>query len=215
MSYWMEKVLPTVKKFFDKPNSKKKGAAEANKAFEDLKEEINKEFEEKKGDLTPKIVEIYEASGIEIKTVVKERKSSGLKKHSALVQKFLDELAKIEFPGAKHAAESSTKYGPVLVSTTVFYVFEKVSTIIPVEEKPKETAKEVEVETPPPPAPAESESATVVAVEAEKLVVTESEAATVVVVEEKKEEIAVEKKEETPAEPAPVVEKQPEEAAKA
>ncbi|CAN6483737.1 unnamed protein product [Victoria cruziana] len=214
MSYWKEKVLPKIKKYFDKPNSKKKGAAEANKAFEGSKEEIDKEFEEKKGELTPKVIEIYEASAVEIKTIVKERKPSGLKKHSALVQKFLDELAKIEFPGSKHAAEASTNYGPALVSTTVFYVFEKVSIIIPVEEKPKEIAKEVEAEqAPPPPASTETEPAAAT-VDVETVVVAESEAVAAVVVEEKKEEIAEDKKEETPAEPAPEAEKQSE-AAKA
>ncbi|KAF3794660.1 Plasma membrane-associated cation-binding protein 1 [Nymphaea thermarum] len=195
MSYWKEKVLPKIKKYFDKP-SKKKAAAEATKSFDESKaiwwvqEEINKEFEEKKGELHPKVIEIYEASSAEIKVIVKERKASGLKKHSAAVQKFLDELAKIEFPGSKHASEASSKHGPALVSTTVFFIFEKVSTFIPVEEKPAE----------PTPAPA--------AEEPEKSGTKEDEAAPPPLPEESKEvEAVVEKKEDPAPEPPPAAEK--------
>jgi len=142
MGYWKTKVLPKIKQVFEK-NGNKKAAAEATKSFDDSKEEINKEFEEKKSDLQPKVIEIYEASSIEIKTLVKEPKQSGLKKHSPAVQKFLDELAKIEFPGSKPVSEASSKFGPASVSGPVFYVFEKVSTFIVVEEKPaEETAVE-------------------------------------------------------------------------
>lgn len=149
MGYWKSKVLPKIKKVFDKNSTKKGAAAEACKSFDDSKEEINKEFEEKKAELQPKVIEIYEASSAEIKTLVKERNDAGLKKDSADVQKFLDELVKIEFPGSKAVSEASTKYGPALVSSPVFFVFEKVSTFIVPEEK--------EVEAPPPPPPATEE----------------------------------------------------------
>ncbi|XP_049931941.1 plasma membrane-associated cation-binding protein 1 [Nymphaea colorata] len=194
MSYWKEKVLPKIKKYFDKP-SKKKAAAESTKSFDESKAKINKEFEEKKGELHPKVIEIYEASSAEIKVIVKERKASGLKKHSAAVQKFLDELAKIEFPGSKHACEASSKYGPALVSTTVFFIFEKVSTFIPVEEKPAEAPV-----AEPTPAPA--------AEEPEKSATKEDEAAPPPPPEECKEvEAVVEKKEEPAPEPSPAAEK--------
>ncbi|KAF2304616.1 hypothetical protein GH714_035405 [Hevea brasiliensis] len=86
MGYWKSKVLPKIKK-----------------------EEITREFEEKKTELLPKVLEIYEASSAEIKALVKEPKEAGLKKYSALVQKFLEELAKIEFPGSKTVTEAASK----------------------------------------------------------------------------------------------------------
>ncbi|KAK3010292.1 hypothetical protein RJ639_010797 [Escallonia herrerae] len=142
MGYWKSKVLPKIKKIFEKTNGVKKAAAtEACKSFDESKEEYTKVFEEKKGELQPKVIEIYEASSTEIKSLVKEPKEAGLKKHSAGVEKLLDELAKIEFPGSKPVHEASTKYGPALVSGPVFFVFEKVSTFI-VEEKKEEVVTE-------------------------------------------------------------------------
>ncbi|XP_048322108.2 plasma membrane-associated cation-binding protein 1 [Ziziphus jujuba] len=139
MGYWKSKVLPKIKKVFEKNGSAKKAAAaEAIKSFDESKEEINKQFEENKTDLQPKVVEIYEASSVEIKTLVKEPKEAGLKKHSAAVHKFLEELVKIEFPGSKPVTEASSKYGPALVPGPVFFVFEKVSTFIVTEEKVEE-----------------------------------------------------------------------------
>jgi len=97
MGYWTSKVLPKIKKVFDKNGTKKAAAAEAIKSFDDSKEDINKEFEEKKAELQPKVIEIYEASSTEIKTLVKEPKEAGLKKHSTLVVKFLEEQQKLSF----------------------------------------------------------------------------------------------------------------------
>ncbi|XP_030550656.2 plasma membrane-associated cation-binding protein 1 [Rhodamnia argentea] len=134
MGYWTSKVLPKIKKVFEK-NGKKTAAAEACKSFDDSKEDINKEFEEKKTQLQPKVVEIYEASSTEVKALVKEPKEVGIKKNSAAVNEFLGELVKIEFPGSKPVSEASTKYGPALVSGPVLFVFEKVSTFIVTEEK--------------------------------------------------------------------------------
>uniref|UniRef100_A0A1D1YQX9 Salt stress root protein RS1 n=1 Tax=Anthurium amnicola TaxID=1678845 RepID=A0A1D1YQX9_9ARAE len=134
MGYWKSKVLPKIKKVFEKNSTKKAAAAEACKSFDDSKEEINKVFEDKKTDLQPKVLEIYEASSVEIKTVVKDRTDAGLKKHAAGVTKFLEELVKIEFPGAKEASEASTKFGPALVAGPVTFVFEKVAVFLPVEE---------------------------------------------------------------------------------
>ncbi|KAF5742399.1 DREPP plasma membrane polypeptide family protein [Tripterygium wilfordii] len=142
MGYWKSKVLPKIKKVFEKDSTKKAAAAEASKSFDDSKEEINKEFEEKKTEIQPKVVEIYEASSAEIKVLVKEAKEPGLKKHSAAVQKFIDELVKIEFPGSKVVSELCTKFGPPLASGPIFFIFEKVSTFIPAEKKVEKTGEE-------------------------------------------------------------------------
>ncbi|CAL9770528.1 unnamed protein product [Musa acuminata subsp. burmannicoides] len=130
VNYWKSKVLPTIKKVFDR-NGKKAAAAEACKSFDESKEDISKEFEEKKTDLQPKVVEIYEASAVEIKTLVKKPTGSGLKKKSTVVIKFIEELVKIEFPGSKPVSEAAAKYGPGLVSGPVIFLFEQVSTLLP------------------------------------------------------------------------------------
>lgn len=149
MGYWKSKVAPKFKKLipFELGSTKKKAAAaEALTAFDESKEAANKEFEEKKEELTPKVLEAYEAASPEVKTVVKERKEAGLKKNATAVNKFLDELAKIEFPGAKQASELSTKFGPALVSPAVFSVFEKVASLLPPEPEPEPAAETKEKE---------------------------------------------------------------------
>ncbi|KAI8001675.1 Plasma membrane-associated cation-binding protein 1 [Camellia lanceoleosa] len=115
MGYWKSKVLPKIKKVFDKNGPKKAAAAEACKSFEDSKEEYTKEFEEKKTELQPKVVEIYEASSAEIKALVKEPKDAGLKTHSAGVQKFLDELVKIAEGKEKEVVVEEEKKEEVVV----------------------------------------------------------------------------------------------------
>jgi len=157
MGYWKDKVLPKIskiKKVFEKDNTARKAAAaEAVKSFDDTKDDIIKEFDEKKAELQAKVLEIYEASAASIKNLVKEPKEAGLRKYSASVQKFLDELAKIEFPGSKLVSEASSKYGPAYVYGPVSFVFEKVSSFIPVkvekeaEPAAAETSKAEEGET--------------------------------------------------------------------
>ncbi|KAF3965360.1 hypothetical protein ACB098_07G035800 [Castanea mollissima] len=170
MGYWKSKVLPKIKKVFEKKDTKKSAAAaEACKSFDESKEHITKEFEEKKTELQPKVIEIYEASSVEIKALVKEPKEPGLKKHSVAVHKFIEELVKIEFPGSKPVSEASSKYGPALIPGPVFFVFEKVSTFIVTEEKSGPTP--------------------------EAAATTATEEREIVLEEEKKEEV-VEKKEE-------------------
>lgn len=205
MGYWQTKVLPKIKKVFENKNSgKKAAAAEACKSFDESKEDYSKQFEEKKDELQAKVVEIYEGSSVEIKTLVKERKEAGLKKHSAAVHKFLEQLEKIDFPGSKPVSEASSKYGPAYVSGPVFFVFEKVSTFIVVEEKVEPS--------PPPPAiettATKTEEETSGAVKEREIVVEEEKKEEVVeikkdeeVVEVKKEE-AVEKATTTETEPA-------------
>uniref|UniRef100_A0A453EIK7 RS1 n=1 Tax=Aegilops tauschii subsp. strangulata TaxID=200361 RepID=A0A453EIK7_AEGTS len=63
-SVWKTKVLPGLNKIFDK-DGKKAAAAEFLKSFN--KEEIDKEIEDKKTELEPKLVETIEASPPEIK----------------------------------------------------------------------------------------------------------------------------------------------------
>ncbi|XP_059301503.1 plasma membrane-associated cation-binding protein 1 isoform X1 [Lycium ferocissimum] len=159
MGYWQAKVVPKFKQIFEK-NPKKAAAAEACKTFDEAKEQYSKEFEEKKTELQPKVVEVYEAAEVEIKTLVKKPKGAGLKKHSAGVQKFLDELVKIEFPGSKAVSEASSNFGPSYVSGPILFVFEKVSTFIVVTEDKKEDEKKAE-------APAEAEGTTAKAAEGE------------------------------------------------
>jgi hypothetical protein len=176
MGYWNTKVLPKIKKVFETNSVKKAAAADACKAFDESKESYTTEFEEKKTELEPKVLVIYEAASVELKTLIKEKKPSGLKKQSVVVQKFLEELSGIEFPGSKPVHEACTKVGPGLLPGPIFFVFEKVSTFIPVEVEKKEEATPAEPE-------AESKP-------------TEGETSTVkeeiVVEEEKKEEVKVE-----------------------
>ncbi|KAK6148697.1 hypothetical protein DH2020_019609 [Rehmannia glutinosa] len=158
VNYWKSKVLPKIKKVFENP--KKASAAEACKAFDEAKEQYSKELEDKKTELQPKVIEIYEASSTEIKSLVKEPKDTALKKHSAAVQKFLEELAKIEFPGSKAVCEAASKIGPGYLPGPVLFVLEKVSTFIVTEDKKEEVAP-----------PAEGETSTVVEVKEKEIVV--------------------------------------------
>ncbi|XP_052180365.1 plasma membrane-associated cation-binding protein 1 isoform X2 [Diospyros lotus] len=197
MGYWKSKVLPKIKKVFENP--KKAAAADFCKSFDGNKEEFTKVFEEKKTEFHAKVVEIYEASPAEIKALIKEPKEAGLKNNSTGVQTFLDELAKIEFPGSKPVTEASSKFGPALVQGPIFFVFEKVSTFIVTEEKPVE---------PPPEAAAP-------AAEEEGTSSKEKDKEIVVEVEEKKEEAVaavveeVEKTAQPPAEEPPKEEAPP------
>ncbi|PSS11063.1 Plasma membrane-associated cation-binding protein [Actinidia chinensis var. chinensis] len=174
MDYWKTKVLPKIKKVLDTSGPKKAAAAEACKIFDDSKEAYSKELEDKKTEFQPKVIEIYEASSAEIKALIKEPKASGLKKYASAVQKLLDQLNKIEFPGSKTVCEATSKFGPALVSGPVFFVFEKVSTFLVSEEKA--------VESPPETSAAAEETTTkekeiVVEVEKKEEVVAEAEAA--------------------------------------
>ncbi|KAJ0694318.1 putative DREPP family protein [Helianthus annuus] len=183
MGYWKSVVVPKFKKLFEKNNVKKAAAAEACKIFDDAKDNYNNEFEEKKADLQAKVIEIYEASSAEVKAVVKERKDGALKTVSNGVEKFLEELSKIEFPGSKPVHESCSKFGPTYIEGPIYFVFEKVSTFIVVEEEPPVAEPEAAA------APAEE---------------TSSKEKEIVVEEEKKEEVVAEevaKVEKTP-EPA-------------
>ncbi|XP_072999483.1 salt stress root protein RS1-like [Typha latifolia] len=178
MSYWKSKVLPKIKKVFDIDKDGKKAAAvEFCKSFDGCKEEITKEVEGKKIEITTKVVETYEASPAEIKSLVKDRKAGRVKKYSVQVTKFIEDLVVIEFPGAKQVSEAAAKSGPALVSGPVLFIFEKVSTFV-VTEEPKP-------EPPAEPAPAEETTREVVVEEKEEI-------------EEKVEETPA-----PPAEPAP------------
>ena len=73
MGYWKTKVLPKIKKVFEKNSTKKTAAAEATKSFDESKEVINKEFEEKKTELQTKALVVYEASSTEIKIFLDQK----------------------------------------------------------------------------------------------------------------------------------------------
>jgi len=201
-SVWKTKVLPGLSKIFDK-DGKKAAAVEFLKTFN--KDDITKEVEDKKTELEPKVAEIVEASPPEIKAVIKDKKPAKIKKNSVAVTKFLDELAKIEFPGAKLVSDAVAKSGTTPLSPAIVFILDKVAPFVP---EPKEEPKAE-------PEPAAAETTTRdVAVEEKKEEEAEPSAAPVEaavetpapaaeVVEEKKEE---EKPAETPA-PAPEPEK--------
>ncbi|KAM0002593.1 putative DREPP family protein [Helianthus debilis subsp. tardiflorus] len=191
MGYWKSVVVPKFKKLFDKNNVKKAAAAEACKIFDDAKDSYNNEFEEKKADLQAKVIEIYEASSAEVKAVVKERKDGALKTVSNGVEKFLEELSKIEFPGSKPVYEACSKFGPTYIEGPIYFVFEKVSTFIVVEEEPPVAEPEAAA------APTEE---------------TSSKEKEIVVEEEKKEEVVTEEVAEVEKTPEPAAAK-PEEVA--
>ncbi|CAD6240698.1 unnamed protein product [Miscanthus lutarioriparius] len=148
-SVWKTKVLPGLNKIFDK-DGKKAAAVGFLKSFN--KEEIGKEIEDKKTELEPKVVETYEASPPEVKALFKDKKPVKItKKNSAAVTKFLDELAKIDFPGAKVVSEAVAKSGTTPLSPAITFILDKVAPFIP--EEPKEepaaaeaTSREVAVE---------------------------------------------------------------------
>jgi hypothetical protein len=152
-SVWKTKVLPGLNKIFDK-DGKKAAAAEFFKSFN--KEEIGKEIEDKKAELEPKVAEAYEASPPQVKALFKDKKPVKIsKKNSAAATKFLDELAKIEFPGAKLVSDAVAKSGTTPLSPAITFVLDKVAPFIPKEEPKAEpeaaaaaeaTSREVAVE---------------------------------------------------------------------
>jgi hypothetical protein len=195
-SVWKTKVLPGLSKIFDK-DGKKAAAAEFLKSFN--KEDLSKEIEDKKTELEPKVAELVEASPPEIKAVIKDKKPAKIKKNSVAVTKFLDELAKIDFPGAKLVSDAVAKSGTGPLAPAIAFIFEKVEPFVPA---PKEEPKA----EPEAAAAAVEETTREVAVEEKKeeaepsAAPVEAAAPAAEVVEEKKEE-------EKPAEtPAPAVE---------
>jgi len=157
-SVWKTKVLPGLNKIFDK-DGKKAAAVEFLKSFN--KEEIDKEIEDKKTELEPKVVETIEASPPEIKGLIKDKKTSKIKKNSAAVTKFLDDLAKIDFPGAKLVSDAVAKSGTTPLSPAIVFILDKVAPFVPA---PKEEPK-AEPEAAAAAAPAEETTTRDVAVE--------------------------------------------------
>ncbi|KAH0941439.1 hypothetical protein HID58_001076 [Brassica napus] len=149
MGYWNSKVVPRFKKIFEKNSAKKAAAAEACKTFDESKETINKEIEEKKTELQPKVVETYEATSAEVKALVRDPKEAGLKKNSAAVLKYLEALVGIEFPGSTAVKEAASSFGAGYVSGPVTFIFEKVCVFLPEEVKTREVpVEEVKAEEP-------------------------------------------------------------------
>jgi hypothetical protein len=201
MGYWNSKVVPRFKKIFEKNSAKKAAAAEACKTFDESKEAINKEIEEKKTELQPKVVETYEATSAEVKALVRDPKEAGLKKNSAAVQKYLEALVGIEFPGSTAVKEAASSFGAGYVSGPVTFIFEKVCVFLPEEVKTREVpVEEVKAEEP---------TKTEEPVKTDEPVKTEEPAKTEETSGEKDKEIVEEKKEETVATTV-VEEKKPE-----
>ncbi|KAL5228227.1 hypothetical protein ABZP36_016492 [Zizania latifolia] len=148
VSVWKTKVLPGLTKLFDK-DGKKAAAAEFLKSFN--KEEIGKEIDVKKTELEPKVVELVESSPAEIKALLKDKKpASKIKKNAPAVTKFLEELAKIEFPGAKAVSDAVAKSGTTPLSGAIVFILQKVAPFVPKEEpkaEPEPAAAAPEAET--------------------------------------------------------------------
>ncbi|CAN7109303.1 unnamed protein product [Brassica rapa subsp. narinosa] len=196
MGYWNSKVVPRFKKIFEKNSAKKAAAAEACKTFDESKETINKEIEEKKTELQPKVVETYEATSAEVKALVRDPKEAGLKKNSAAVLKYLEALVGIEFPGSTAVKEAASSFGAGYVSGPVAFIFEKVFVFLPEEVKTREVPVE-EVKAEEPAKTEEPVKTEETSGEKEKEIVEETKKEEIVatsVVEEKKPE--VEKEEE-------------------
>ncbi|KAL5997622.1 hypothetical protein ACLOJK_008552 [Asimina triloba] len=96
MGCWKSKVLPNIRKIFDKNSTKKTAAEEACRDFDDSRELITLEFEEMKDDIRNKVTEIHAVTSLRTKAVVREPNKAAIKKNSAAVHKFLGELVKIE-----------------------------------------------------------------------------------------------------------------------
>ncbi|XP_013602975.1 PREDICTED: plasma membrane-associated cation-binding protein 1 [Brassica oleracea var. oleracea] len=196
MGYWNSKVVPRFKKIFEKNSAKKAAAAEACKTFDESKETINKEIEEKKTELQPKVVETYEATSAEVKALVRDPKEAGLKKNSAAVLKYLEALVGIEFPGSTAVKEAASSFGAGYVAGPVTFIFEKVCVFLPEEVKTREVPVE-EVKAEEPAKTEEPVKTEETSGEKEKEIVEETkkeETVATAVVEEKKPE--VEKEEE-------------------
>uniref|UniRef100_A0A0D3ELF5 Salt stress root protein RS1 n=1 Tax=Oryza barthii TaxID=65489 RepID=A0A0D3ELF5_9ORYZ len=144
-SVWKTKVLTGLNKLFDK-DGKKAAAAEFLKSFN--KEEIGKEIDDKKTELEPKVVEVVESSPPEIKALLKDKKTaSKIKKNGPAVTKFLEELAKIDFPGAKPVSDAVAKSGTTPLSPAIAFILEKVAPFVPKEEPKPEPEAEAAAET--------------------------------------------------------------------
>ena len=112
-----------------------------------------------------------------------------MKKNSAAVQKYLEALAAIEFPGSTAVKDAASSFGAGYVSGPVTFIFEKVCVFLPEEVKTREVPmEEVKAEE-----PAKTEEASG---EKEKEIVEETKQEestfTTTVVEEKKQEVVKE-----------------------
>ncbi|KAI5083330.1 hypothetical protein GOP47_0003073 [Adiantum capillus-veneris] len=139
MSYWKTKVVPKFKKFFDK--GKKKAASDACKSFDSSKESLDKEIEEKRSDLHPKVIEVYRSSTIITKKLLKEPNEPAVKENPDAIQSVLADLAKAGFPQAQFLCDAGGKCGPALLPGPIVYLFQKTSTFL-VEEPLPEPAHE-------------------------------------------------------------------------
>ncbi|KAH9331078.1 hypothetical protein KI387_003186, partial [Taxus chinensis] len=142
MTYWKAKLLPKIKKYFGK--GPKKGAVEAAKSFEQSKESIENEIGEKKGDLEPKVVEIYKDSKSDTKMLLKEPSEEKVKQQGQAVVDLLQRLVEIGCPGAQVLKEAGDKYGAASMSVQITFLFEKISPFVTNEEAPSVVVAEEE-----------------------------------------------------------------------
>lgn len=185
-SVWKTKVLTGLNKLFDK-DGKKAAAAEFLKSFN--KEEIGKEIDDKKTELEPKVVEVVESSPPEIKALLKDKKTaSKIKKNGPAVTKFLEELAKIDFPGAKPVSDAVAKSGTTPLSPAIAFILEKVVPFVPKEEPKPEPEAEAAAETTSREVAVEEEKEEEAAPAEPAAAAAEAAAPSTEVVEEKKEE---------------------------
>jgi hypothetical protein len=63
--------------------------------------------------------------------LIKEKKASCIKNNAASVTKFIEDLAKIDFPRAKEVSEVIAQVGPILLSSLLFATFDKVALLLP------------------------------------------------------------------------------------
>eukprot|EP00249_Psilotum_nudum_P014804 c25017_g1_i1 orf=575-1144(+) len=135
--YWKSKVLPKIKKYFDK--GKNKGVSDVCKSFDKSKGSIEKEIEEKHEELKPKVLEIYSSSQEETQKLVKEPTETGVKNRPDLAQNILLELTKIGFPGSRELSDAGTKYGPETLAGPIAFLLLRVSTFVVVPGPPPST----------------------------------------------------------------------------
>eukprot|EP01018_Ginkgo_biloba_P024257 Gb_09198 [translate_table: standard] len=139
MSYWKGKVLPKIKKYFGK--GFKKRAVEAAKSFDKSKESIENEIQEKKDELHPQVVKIYNDSKPESKMVLKEPTEERIKQQAEASQDLLQRLADAGFPGAQILKDAGEKYGVASMSVQILFLLQKISPFVANEESPVVIAK--------------------------------------------------------------------------
>ncbi|KAJ7526460.1 hypothetical protein O6H91_16G007400 [Diphasiastrum complanatum] len=156
-SYWKK----LTKRLFEK-KPKKKGASDVIREFDESKEMISKELEEKKGEFKEKVSLLYKTSETKTQILMKKPDDSIVEEHALHTLNLIQDLAKAGFPGASILSESLARYGAaalpgpstfLLLKASVFVIDEPEPVIeVPVEAAVDEKKRELpveEVEKPP------------------------------------------------------------------